>query len=58
MASEKLPARAALPLPVDGERSMAEKSYFASTLKEGDMLWFNGLMISIAIPVVVGAIGT
>jgi len=58
MASKKLPARAALPLPVDGERSMAEISYFASTLKEGAMLWFNSLTISIAVPVVPNAIGT
>jgi len=58
MASKKLPARAALPLPVDGERSMAEISYFASTLKEGAMLWFNSLTVGIAVPVVPGTIGT
>jgi len=58
MASKKLPARAALLFPVDSERSMAEILYFASTLKEEAMLWFNSLTISIAIPVVIGAIGT
>jgi len=37
---------------------MAEISYFASTLREGAMLWFNSLTISNEAPVVVGAIGT
>jgi len=53
IACKKLPARAALPLPVDGECHMAEISYFAFTLRKGATLWFNSLTISNAVPVVV-----
>jgi len=58
MACKKLPPRAALPLPVDGERHMAEIFYFASTLREEATLWFNSLTIGVSNPVMVRAFGT
>jgi len=57
MVCKKLPARTPMAVPVDGERNMAEISYFASTLKVGATLWLNSLTIDMA-PAVIGAIGT